>query len=364
MGGVGPDIRCKRASVHGKHGLAENALVLEMPDRSAGHVRAGEHHFPYFPEIAAEGQAEGVGVFRGDIGPSRRFPFPDSLQTRIMGRVQVCLGGEGGFFPGTGIKDQSRRIQGTDLAGHPDRALADGFLVADAPDDDAGMAAVAEDGGLTPGNEIAHQGRVLVPPEIERDLASHIDSQAVAEIQLPLILGVMTAPKEIDIPILPHVDIPLQAFQGQGFPRLGVKVVGIDAAEFDGGSIEQQDPVLHGDFPDAHLLPQGLDRSGPLAQFDLQGVQGRRLRAPELRGIDRNPEDSPFSFRLERAGGQEASRRGVQPCPDGMGGGGGPAKSQFGFYDGLAGGKDIGMDIAVLDITIGKPQEIHAAEDP
>ena len=93
---------------------------------------------------------------------------------------------------------------------------------------------------------------------------------------------IVTGADSIEVVLLDHSQIPLHVLNADDGAGYGIGVMTVDATEFNGVSIQENQVVLDADIPKADSISDDFIRS-----FQQQGVQVRLLRVPEDGVLDR-----------------------------------------------------------------------------
>ena len=258
------------------------------------------------PLLAAEGVAHGVAVLAADGGPGAvlRQHVPDPLGRKIHAAEDV------GGLRVPGIVDDALIVDGA--AVHPvkipaggQEILSAGGLVAQGPDQHRRVVLVplvhglrpAEDHGLPAG---IVPGDVLLPPDLPHvheppgavglkvHLVDDIQPVSVAQAVEGGLVGVVAGADGVDVAALHGDHIPLHLILCETAAPGGGELVAVHPVEDDPLPVEQHQPVTDLEPAEAHRFGDGL-RGNPvlIPDGDLQAVEMRLLRAPQLRPLHR-----------------------------------------------------------------------------
>jgi len=266
-----------------------------MPDGPAGEVGVSLHDLPALAD-AFEGLSQGVGVFGAQQRSAALLGEVDQLLRRWVVRCQdVDAIGQREAFPdevaeSLGNADGSRRIQHF----HPLDRVADerrvDVLVAHAPEDDAGVMPVGQDGFLGPGEQSVLVVRVSEDAvgRVDRDFADDVEAFAIAQVQEAGVSRIVGGPHGVDVRGLHQLDVPAPMLVGQGPPDVGADFVHVDAAQLDGRAVQLEHASLDLDLAQADRARQRV-KGLPLApQIRLERIEGGRLGGPQPRSFDRD----------------------------------------------------------------------------
>ena len=329
-------------------------LVHKVPDEAAliqllliGHLRILVHR--------AVGVAHGMGIFAEDEGLLPVLPeiFADlrgggvhlALDVRhiphphLPGHVGIPL-----------VVHQAGGIQPLEFPRHLQNHLAGQALVPAGPDQHAGMVFIPLHQGAHPvqqqrrplhavaGHHVLKADPALEPPvphavALHVVLVDHIQAQLVAQGIERAGVRIVAGADGVDVVPLHQEQRLADLLRGHGPPRLSAEVVPVHALEHDPHAVHPHHASADFDFPEAHPLPDVFRFSGGRGQRQIQVIQRRILRGPQLGPPGPDPAAHPVSVRVpgfllhgavaaaQRHGQPAAGRRvhpglpGQQPVP-------------------------------------------------
>ena len=267
------------------------SLVLEVPDAAALVVGVLADEVPVLLE-AAEGVAHGVCVLALDEGHGgivgaillaglvAGVHGAEDVRAAVHAGALVLHGAGGveGLGPGVGVLEV-----GT-VAG----------LVAEAPDDDAGVVEVALDHALHAYHVgvlvelVLCQGGVPVAHAVRLDvgLVYHVQAVAVAEFVPERVVGVVAGAYGVDVELLHHADVAEHLVRGHVVGAVGAHFVAVHALDEDGLAVYQQLGVLYFNAAETDIERHGLYLLAAGDRGDAEAVEFGRFGAPEFRLVD------------------------------------------------------------------------------
>ena len=250
------------------------------------------------------------------------------------------------------------RVEFLGPAGGGDRERGVGVLVADAPDDHAGVVLVALHGGpgaREQGVAVVLVGQVFLA-EAERHLVHHVETELVAKLEEARVGRVVGGADEIDVGGAHQLEVVAHEFLRGDATLPGPDVVVVDAVELDRPAIELEHAVRDGDLAQADPLREAL--AGRERQFER--VEHRLLGGPELRVVDGQRGGSGDTFGGgERQPADRVAIRGDQPAADEAG----PAGQRGHVQGGGAVGVELGPRRAVHEVDGRDGEQGHLAVD-
>ena len=157
------------------------------------------------------------------------------------------------------------------------------------PQDDAGMIAIPLDHfgellhiGCGEGGIVLRRANGLVH---ERDcgLVFHVKAVFVAPLQQVFPRGIMGGANEIDVGVAKQSDVRFHLLRGHGAARRRMRVMAVDAAQFDCASVDEQFAPLHLKASDAEALVDRLQHSLRRFKPQFQGIQTGVFGIPQRR---------------------------------------------------------------------------------
>ena len=203
------------------------------------------------------------------------------------------------------VVDRAAGVERLRGVAHLDVVDAEAGLVAEGPEDDGGVVAVAQDHAAHAVDELGLPGGVVggvagpVGPvadaeavRLEVALVDQVDAVAVAEVVPARIVRVVAGAHGVEVVALEQEDVLDHALERHGAAELGVRLVAVAALEDDAPAVDLQDAV-----DDVHLLEADVERRGhrgalPGVRADHQTVEVRILGGPVARllhvGLERD----------------------------------------------------------------------------
>ena len=147
-----------------------------------------------------------IGQVSSDL-PIRRVMRRKEFHVRVFTRGRLLIGPT--------IKITSRKeprprgIESLDIVGRRLEVIDQGILIADIPDDDTGMVAVAHHRPMGPRQQGSQQRGIVqkVVPESGRYFIQHIETGLITEVQKAWVRGIVTTTDAVDIGLLHQIDI-------------------------------------------------------------------------------------------------------------------------------------------------------------
>ena len=175
-------------------------------------------------------------------------------------------------------------------------------LVAEAPEDDRRMIAVADDKALHTvypgGSPRGITGQTTTQPMFFKvGLVHHIESERVAEFIPPLAVGIMTGAHGIDIGLFHQTDVTEHQFFGHHLTRSRVHLMAVHTTKACGNAVDEQLPVLDFHLTEAHFGGDTLNGlvEGVLEQ-EFECIEMGRFGCPLQRVLDCCAEPSPLGI--------------------------------------------------------------------
>ncbi|OPZ80348.1 MAG: hypothetical protein BWY76_03384 [bacterium ADurb.Bin429] len=302
-------------------------VIGKAPDQDAADIRrrhAGEFGGQrarlrgFAQRAVAESLQAGVAEFGDEdrfVGirgvQRRKLPTPEARGFRD---IVIRIAGFHAFEPGGVAVDAEQVVQWKMRRRRPDRFIRDMYhqprgvqcfrvrdervialahagprlarLVAYAPDDDRGVAAVAGDerGELAPGGVqlagIPRFSLIQARPPVDGYLTHRQQAQFVAQVQLPGMVRVVRQPHEIRAGLAHGKKVPAGGLQVHRHACVRRIFVAVETAQHDGPAVEQQAAVFHGDGAEADARLEAISQLAIRPQLDARGIQRGIVRRP------------------------------------------------------------------------------------
>ena len=183
-------------------------------------------------------------------------------------------------------------IETADGVAHRREGVAVAGLVAERPQDDAGMSAIAHDHALDAGERgrkplgaVARQDAAVVAETVALDIGLVHDehAEAVADRVEARVVGVVAGADAVEVRALDPAHVVEDRFGREGLSAFGIEFVAVDAADLDHAPVEAKSLRRELDAADAQVAPAGLDDASlGVEQFDHGPVEAGRLVRPEF----------------------------------------------------------------------------------
>ena len=232
-----------------------------------------------------------MGVFAGDHGFRGLF---NGLAAQFVGR-RIAEVVEGGVARMTVVEGRARSVELAHLVVHRLNVRAYPTLVAQAPEDDAGVVEVTlhqrlgtVDMGLLPCRILAHlMIGIAIAVALLVGLVHDVDAPAVAELVEVFAVGIVRGAQEVDVGLLHQPEVQLVGGIVHPAACRRVMVVTVHAAQLHVPAVDLEDLADHLYLLDAQMVVEMLNhRSVGIAQLQGEGIEVGRLCRPELRPVD------------------------------------------------------------------------------
>ena len=287
--GVAPGVPGRLAGIGRRCAPAQQALVVEVPDRAAREHRVRLQDRPLVLDAVA-GQAQPVRVL-GQDGRARELGSVagEGGVARVVRRVQVherrdLLVVFGEIAADLGQRDRPGGIELFDQPAGVELEVVVRILVADAPDNHGRMILVAHDGRAGAGQDVVAVGGIVEVFFAVSDgyLVHHIKAEFVAEFEQARVGRVVRRAHVVDVRLLHQRQVLAHLRLGYGAAGDGIEIVMIDAAQLDRLAVDQQLLADDPDFAQADALLDGLDGFALLLHVEHQAVERWCFCGPQL----------------------------------------------------------------------------------